>query len=296
MRTLILLLSIFTFMNSTAQDKILIQNGLTTLNVKVYSKNNIETIILLHGGPGVPDDMLEVVSQLKDCYKVITFEQRGVGESICFGCSFKMEDYISDIDAIAKELNIDKFHLFGHSWGGLYAQIYASKKPENIKSLFLCSPGSGTNKTWKKTENEVMVFNKDITTSKEWFNMGWNSLLGMFGSDNGYQKVFSQVLKNYHKGYGDVKIEQEFLEKIHSRPINKTRKEIKKYPSLKPLTASEFPILITYGDGDVYGNSKNDLLKRYPTATVETIKNSGHIPWKHNLNEFNKLLNAFYNN
>ena len=282
-------------MNSTAQKTMLIQNGQTVLNTKVYSQNNSETIILLHGGPGVPDEMLEIVAQLKDRYKVITFEQRGVGESTCYGCSFKMEDYISDIDAITKELNIEKFHLFGHSWGGLYAQIYASKKPENIKSLFLCSPSSGTNKAWKKTEREVMLFNKDITTSGEWFNMGWNSLLGMLGSDNGYQKVFSQVLKNYHKGYGDVKIEQDFLEKIHSRPINRTRKEIKKHPSLTTLTKSEFPILITYGDGDIYGNSKNELLKRYPTATVKTIKNSGHIPWKHNPSEFNKTLNAFLN-
>ncbi len=282
-------------MNSTAQKTMLIQNGQTVLNTKVYSQNNSETIILLHGGPGVPDEMLEIVAQLKDRYKVITFEQRGVGESVCYGCSFKMEDYISDIDAITKELNIEKFHLFGHSWGGLYAQIYASKKPENIKSLFLCSPSSGTNKAWKKTEREVMLFNKDITTSGEWFNMGWNSLLGMLGSDNGYQKVFSQVLKNYHKGYGDVKIEQDFLEKIHSRPINRTRKEIKKHPSLTTLTKSEFPILITYGDGDIYGNSKNELLKRYPTATVKTIKNSGHIPWKHNPSEFNKTLNAFLN-
>jgi proline iminopeptidase len=80
--------------------------------------------------------MLEVVEQLKDKYQIITFEQRGVGLSKCHKCSFTMNDYISDIDAISKKLNIKQFHLFGHSWGGLYAQIYAKERPEKSKVYF----------------------------------------------------------------------------------------------------------------------------------------------------------------
>ena len=52
----------------------MIKNGDTSLNLKIYSNENPETVILLHGGPGVPDNMLEVVEQLKDRYRVITFE------------------------------------------------------------------------------------------------------------------------------------------------------------------------------------------------------------------------------
>lgn len=47
-----------------------------------------------------------------------------------------MSDYISDIEAISNRLNITKFHLFGHSWGGLYAQIYAEEYPEKLKVCF----------------------------------------------------------------------------------------------------------------------------------------------------------------
>ncbi len=288
------LLFLLTSTVAHAQKKAMVKNGDVNLNTTVYSGDKTETVLLLHGGPGVPDEMHEVVDILKTNYRVITFEQRGVGASGCENCSYTMEDYISDIDAILEKYKISKVHLFGHSWGGLYAQIYAVEKPEKVKSLFLCSPSSGTNNLWKKTEKEVMSFNRKMTSNKEWIRMGWNSFLGMLGSDKAYGKVFKQVLKNYHVGYDAFKPDEEFFGKIHSEPINKTRKEIGKYKSLGVVSNPQFPVLISYGDNDIYGESKNELPKRFPTATITTIKNSGHIPWKHNYIEFQKVLLSFY--
>jgi len=281
-------------MIAQGQKQELIQNRNAILHTTVYSADKAETILLLHGGPGVPDDMLEVVNMLKNKYRVITFEQRGVGLSACNNCQYRIDDYIADIDAIADHYTLQTFHLFGHSWGGLYAQVYVAERPDKIKSLFLCSPSSGTNKLWKTTEKEVMLFNKKMASKKEWLSMGWNSLLGMLGSDKAYGKVFKQVLINYHSGYNEFIADEEFFAKIHSRPINKTRKEIVKY---KPLTRFEnprFPIQITYGDNDIYGESKEELLRRFPAAKVDILNDCGHIPWKHNLNEFTNVIISFY--
>ena len=205
-----------------------------------------------------------------------------------------MEVHISDLDAISEFVTFDRFHLFGHSWGGLYAQIYAEARPEKIKSLFLCSPSSGSNKSWKQTEREVMQFNQKHATFGEWLQMGLYSLAGMLGSHEAYRKVFRLVLKNYHKQYAKVEISDEALSGIFADPINKTRKEIIKYKPLPVSTEPEFPILISYGDDDIYGDSKNELPQRYPTAKMISIANCGHIPWLHNLEAFKKILNDFY--
>ena len=69
MRTIILIFSILLFMKNHAQNTIFIQNGTVKLAVTIHSAEKIETVILLHGGPGVPDDMVEVVDQLKKNYK-----------------------------------------------------------------------------------------------------------------------------------------------------------------------------------------------------------------------------------
>lgn len=294
MKAISMILTILGSMTLTAQNTAVIKNGATTLNLKIYANEKQETVILLHGGPGVPDDMLEVVEQLKEKYRVITFEQRGVGASECNGCGYTMEEYISDIDAIGAYLKVDSFHLFGHSWGGLYAQIYAEARPEKIKSLFLCSPSSGTNQLWKQTEKEVMQFNKENASGKEWASMGWNSLLGMLGSDKAYQKMFKLVIQNYHQHYYEGEFDEAILKTVHADPVNKTRKEIVKYKSLSEFNDPAYPIMISYGADDIYGDSKKELLKRFPTAKVKIIEKCGHIAWKHNPTEFNQLLNSFY--
>lgn len=275
-------------------NKQFVPNKEVRLHTTVYSPHKDKTIFLLHGGPGVPDEMQEVVNCLSNSYRVILFEQRGVGLSECKNCGFTMEDYISDLDAIANHFEIKQFHLFGHSWGGLYAQIYAEQQMEKIESLFLCSSSSGTNQIWKKTEKEVLQFNKNATSALGWLRMGWNSLLGMLGSSKAYQRMFLQVLKNYHSGYGSITLDKKLLEGVHAAPINKTRKEIIKYKPLSVLDHPDFPIIITYGDHDIYGDSKNELIKRYPIAKVNVIEKSGHIPWKHNPIRFKKILTDFY--
>lgn len=259
-----------------------------------YKNPGKETIILLHGGPGVPMDFAEVINQLKDHYQLITFEQRGTKQSPCLSEEYSMEAYLSDIKAIAKYYKIDKFHLFGHSWGGLYAQIYAEKYPENLLSLFLISPSSGTNTQWKQTEKEVMQFNKAKCQKGEWLKMGWNSFLGMMGSDQAYQKLFKQVIKNYNIDFEVPKAPNLDLQNVKAKPINKTRPEIIKYLILKKQEAPNYPIAIVYGDNDIYGESMNFVINRYPTANLITIKNCGHLPWLHNPNDFNAALNQFY--
>jgi D-alanyl-D-alanine carboxypeptidase len=266
------------------------------LNVNVYNPNAGETIILLHGGPGTPIGMKDLGSFFMSKFKVITFDQRGTALSPCQNGDYSMQAYIDDINSIAKHFNLKAFHLLGHSWGGVYAQIYAQRHPEKIQSLYLCSPGSGTGKAWKQTEQEVMQFNKSVTTKGEWLKMGWNSLWGTLGSDNAYQNLFSQVLKNYHVGHNSnaVSEEADFF-KITSDPINKTRKNIIQYPELKKMAKIGFPILITYGDADIYGKSKELTISRYPEATTLFIPSAGHLTWVQNPSGFKNVIDRFYN-
>ncbi len=272
----------------------LIPNGNTQLNVQIYPKAQAEFVILLHGGPGVPDPMIEIVRSLNEKYQVICFEQRGTGQSHNPDGDYSIEAYLSDIDAIADAFDLKSFHLFGHSWGGLYAQIYAQERPSKLKSLFLCSPSSGTNKNWKATEKEVLNFNKQNATTGEWLSMGWYSLMGMLGSNKAHQRMFYLVLKNYHKGYAEITVDKEQLGSIMAAPVNKTRKSIVDYPALKTVLDPSFPIMLTYGVNDIYGSSKQAVIDRYPTARFEEIKASGHIPWLHNPGVFERILADFY--
>ena len=132
---------------------LLIESTSAKLFTIVYPKQKAETVILLHGGPGVPMDFSPIAEQLSRKYQVIAFDQRGTGRSPVNGATYSIDEYLKDIDAIAQHFGVDKFHLFGHSWGGLYAQIYAERNPQKVLSMFLSSPSSGTGELWKQTES-----------------------------------------------------------------------------------------------------------------------------------------------
>lgn len=261
----------------------------------IYPNPGKETILLLHGGPGFPGDLSEAVEILKDRFQLVLFHQRGTKKSPSKSDDYSMEAYLNDIDTIAAYYELPKFHLWGHSWGGVYAQIYAEKHPENILSLFLCCPGSGTNNEWKQTEKEVMQFNKSKCTFWQWTGMGTNSFLGMLGSNNAAKRLYRQVLKNYTNGFTTVPSFEDDLENVRARAMNKTRKAILNYPMLKRQENPPYKITVVYGDQDIYSSSKSFVLNRYPTATVHTINNCGHLPWLHNPEEYSTILQTHFN-
>ena len=67
------------------------------------------------------------------------FDQRGSGQSRPFATieSNTTKLLISDIEALRQHLGINKFILFGGSWGSTLALAYAIAYPEHVQSLIL---------------------------------------------------------------------------------------------------------------------------------------------------------------
>jgi proline iminopeptidase len=273
---------------------ILVRNKDTTLFTVVYPNSGKETVILLHGGPGAPDGLGPVAEFLSPDFQVISFHQRGTLNSPCFSHNYAIARYISDIDRIAGHFNLPKFHLFGHSWGGLYAQLYAQKRPGTLLSLFLCSPASGTGWQWLKMAMEIRRFHRKRSTRLEWLAMEKNALLGLLGSDKGYQKFHTQFCLNCNKGYRVKDRVPMMVEHAKAKPINRTNRSVLFHPRLRKEPDPGFNITVTYGDDDIYGDSPKYVRKRYPTADFFTILGSGHFPWLHNREAFFNLLADHY--
>ncbi len=267
------------------------------LAVVLYPKANAETVIMLHGGPGAPNDFVDEIEHIKDNYQVINFDQRGSGNSTCNNCEHTLDEYVSDILNIMAYFKLEKIHLYGHSWGGLYAQIFMEQQPDKVLSAFLSSPSSGTGKHWKKMNKEVMKYNKERCTKEEWREMGKNSFKAARGDNEAMAALYRQVVKNYNKGYIDADTldnKSANYDKSGGIAANKLKKQIEKADLLKGLENPPFPILITYGDDDIYGETTKYVTDRYPTAKVVFIENCGHLPAIHNPDAYWKLFGEIY--
>jgi proline iminopeptidase len=276
------------------RETLLITNTDTDLFTTLYPKLDAESIIFLHGGPGLPDGLTFIEEYLAEYYQIISFHQRGTLKSPMRSEDFSMEKYVSDIDALAAHFHVDTFHLLGHSWGGLYAQVYAEKNPHKLLSLFLCSPGSGTGLQWAETQAEIASYIANRSNGVEKAAMVIQAFLGGLGGDKGYENLYKYLIDGFNKGFSVNKPIPFELACVKAPAINHTTKAILQSPLLRQQPNPPFPVSIVYGAEDVYGDSKRYVRQRYPSAKIDFIPASGHLSWSHHPNEFIGLLKAHY--
>ncbi|OBA71634.1 proline iminopeptidase [Mycobacterium sp. 1554424.7] len=94
-------------------------------------------LLVVHGGPGLPHSYLRSLERLADEREVIFWDQLGCGNSDCPSDAglWTMERSVAEMDAVVKGLDLNRFHIFGNSWGGMLAQQYALDVTSGAASL-----------------------------------------------------------------------------------------------------------------------------------------------------------------
>lgn len=96
-------------------------------------------VVVLHGGPG--SGCRPVMRRYFDprLYRIVLLDQRGAGRSRPFGCVAGNEtmQLVGDLDALREVLGIERWVLFGGSWGATLALVYALAHPDHTLALIL---------------------------------------------------------------------------------------------------------------------------------------------------------------
>lgn len=96
-------------------------------------------VLFVHGGPGGACDASSRCFYNPDLYRIITFDQRGCGRSTPHGelSQNTTQDLIDDMEVIRTTLDVDKWVLFGGSWGSTLSLLYAIQHPQRVSALIL---------------------------------------------------------------------------------------------------------------------------------------------------------------
>jgi proline iminopeptidase len=96
-------------------------------------------VIFLHGGPcsGTKPDHRRFFNP--ELYRIILFDQRGCGQSLPFGEleNNTTQDLIDDMERIRSQLAVEQWLVFGGSWGGALALLYAFQHKDRVMGLIL---------------------------------------------------------------------------------------------------------------------------------------------------------------
>jgi pimeloyl-ACP methyl ester carboxylesterase len=104
-----------------------------------------ETLVLVHGFTGSSLDWTDVVALLAPHVEVVTYDQRGHGNSTNTGdeATYTFEQLIADLTAFVDSIGLtEPFHLLGHSMGGMVAMRWALAHQQRLRSLILMDTGA----------------------------------------------------------------------------------------------------------------------------------------------------------
>ena len=95
--------------------------------------------IFVHGGPGGGCSADHRRYWDPKVYRIILFDQRGCGRSKPHAelRGNTTWDLVADMETIRQKIGIDKWQVFGGSWGSTLALAYAEKHPERVTELIL---------------------------------------------------------------------------------------------------------------------------------------------------------------
>jgi len=96
-------------------------------------------VLFLHGGPGAGAGAVHRRFFDPSYWRVIIFDQRGAGRSRPLGSLVQntTPDLVRDIELLRQHLGIERWLLFGGSWGSTLALAYAQACPEHVAGCVL---------------------------------------------------------------------------------------------------------------------------------------------------------------
>jgi proline iminopeptidase len=95
--------------------------------------------VFVHGGPGGGTNARQRCFWNPEHYRIVLFDQRGCGHSTPHACLKNNTTWhlVDDMERLRAHLGIERWQVFGGSWGSTLSLAYAQKHPTRVTELVL---------------------------------------------------------------------------------------------------------------------------------------------------------------
>jgi proline iminopeptidase len=131
-------------------DRLAVGNG-NTLHVEQVGRSDGTPLLLLHGGPGSGWSERARATIDPERQRGVLFDQRAAGRSRPHASepgvhwdSIDLDHHLADIEAIREHLGIDRWAVFGASWGSVLGLAYAERYPHRVTAVVVAAVSTGT--------------------------------------------------------------------------------------------------------------------------------------------------------
>src|SRR5205823_13028970 len=124
---------------------LILQLSRVKLHVVVGGASAGEPVVLLHGWPQTSHEWRKVIALLAPNYRIVAPDLPGLGES-SRPTAYDKKSIATHLREMCERLDLARFHLVGHDWGGPVAFALACAVPERVRTLAILDvtiPGIG---------------------------------------------------------------------------------------------------------------------------------------------------------
>lgn len=247
-------------------------------------------LIVLHGGLGLDHVVYRrTLAPLTDDVRLVFFDHRANGRSVPAELStVTMERLADDVVALADHLELERFAVLGHSYGGFVAQELALRHPSRLSALVLVDTTPGQLGAGEIEDEH----GRGPTPPPEVIEV----MSSAPASDDEFASAMEQLLPAYFHRPERLDLAALAEGTVFRVDVMARGFEVMAgWSALDRLSAVASPTLVIVGRHDLFTSwpQSHRIGSRIPGAEVVVFEESGHFPWVEEPDRFFALVRRF---
>jgi haloalkane dehalogenase len=251
-------------------------------------------VVMLHGNPTWSFYYRNLVTLLRDNYRVIVPDHMGCGNSDKpQEYPYTLKTHIDNLDYLLDELKIDKYSLVVHDWGGAIGMGLAARQPLQIESLVILNTAA-----FRSKRIPLRISICRIPILGDLLVRGFNGFAGAAISMAVTNPLPLEVIDGFLKPYDSWANRIAVLRFVQDIPLSPKDDSWETLLEVEQGLAQfkNTPMLILWGGRDFCFNRHyfDEWRQRFPKAQSHFFPNAGHYVLEDALEEISPLLTNFF--
>lgn len=250
-------------------------------------------VFLLHGGPGGDHGSFKkTVGQLRDVAQLVYVDHRGSGRSDPVEIeTCTLDTNIDDVERLREYLGLESISLLGSSYGGMVAQGYAIRYPDNLDRLVLSATAPSFRFLAEAQERVEREGSEEQKRVCQWL---WE---GTFQSLDQLKRYYRAMAPWYAVSFQEEKFEESWGRGI--RNFQQTNlgfsSFLREFDFTPQLDQLRCPVLVLAGEKDwiCAADQSREIARRIPQAELHVFPDAAHSIAEDQPDEFLALVRQF---
>ncbi len=262
--------------------------------------NGPDTVVALHGGPGLSaSHLIDNWDFLAAGRTIIYYDQRGGGHSD-LEVELTTERMVADLEAVREYFGLEELKLIGQSWGAMLASLYAIEHTDRVNRMVLVTPGPVAQNPFEvqffetlmerqppevqakldSLAGEMLFGDNPVEACEQWFTINFSYYLhdpANIGKNKG----------NWCEG-GEDSTRQVFM--TFGTVVGSLGPDWDFRPALSELSV---PTLVVHGIADALPLGSSEGYAEIQGAELLILSDAGHYPWFEDAPKFFTPVNNF---